>query len=228
LDLKDSLRYIPLFRGLPGNQIEELSKIAIRYSFGKGRIIFSENDEADGFYVLISGRVKIFKLSRDGKEQILHIIEAHEPFGEVPAFAGKRFPAHAEAIEDSITLFFPRDAIVLLIKNDPSLALNMLALLSQRLRQFTVLVEDLSLKEVPQRLAAYILLIKEREKTDCIELNINKKQLASLLGTIPETMSRILSKMVAKGLIDIEGKRIKLIDIKALEELACGDKLDII
>jgi len=227
LDFKDPIRYIPLFKGLPDRQIEELSRIAIRYSFLKDRIIFSEGDEADGFYVLISGRVKIYKLSKEGKEQILHIIEAQEPFGEVPAFAGKIFPAHAEAIEDSITLFFPRDAIVQLIKNDPSLALNMLALLSLRLRQFTVLVEDLSLKEVPQRLAAYILLIGEREKTDEIELNINKKQLASLLGTIPETMSRILGKMVAKGLIDVQGRRIKLIDKKALEELAYGAKLDI-
>jgi len=227
LDFKDPIRYIPLFKGLPDRQIEELSRIAIRYSFLKDRIIFSEGDEADGFYVLISGRVKIYKLSKEGKEQILHIVEAQEPFGEVPAFAGKRFPAHAEAIEDSITLFFPRDAIVQLIKNDPSLALNMLALLSLRLRQFTVLVEDLSLKEVPQRLAAYILLIGEREKTDEIELNINKKQLASLLGTIPETMSRILGKMVAKGLIDVQGRRIKLIDKKALEELAYGAKLDI-
>ncbi|HOJ71313.1 MAG TPA: Crp/Fnr family transcriptional regulator [Syntrophorhabdaceae bacterium] len=227
MDFKDSIRYIPLFKGLPDRQIEELSRIAIRYSFLKDRIIFSEGDEADGFYVLISGRVKIYKLSKEGKEQILHIVEAQEPFGEVPAFAGKRFPAHAEAIEDSITLFFPRDAIVQLIKNDPSLALNMLALLSLRLRQFTVLVEDLSLKEVPQRLAAYILLIGEREKTDEIELNINKKQLASLLGTIPETMSRILGKMVSKGLIDVQGRRIKLIDKKALEELAYGAKLDI-
>ncbi|HOP85786.1 MAG TPA: Crp/Fnr family transcriptional regulator [Syntrophorhabdaceae bacterium] len=227
MDIKNSLKYIPLFKGLFDRQIEELSKIAMRYSFLKGKIIFSEGDEADGFYVLLSGRVKIFKVSRDGKEQILHIIEAQEPFGEVPAFAGKRFPANAEAIEDTIALFFPRESIIQLMKNDPSIALNMLALLSQRLRQFTDLVEGLSLKEVPQRLAAYMLLISDREKTDNIELNINKKQLASLLGTIPETISRILAKMVVKNLIDVNGKRIKLIDKRALEELAYGAKLDI-
>lgn len=227
MDIKNSLKYIPLFRGLPDRHIEELSKIAVRYTFLKGKIIFSEGDEAEGLYVLISGRVKIFKVSREGKEQILHIIEAQEPFGEAPAFAGTRFPASAEAIEDSITLFFPRESIIQLIKDDPSLALNMLALLSQRLRQFTVLVEDLSLKEVPQRLAAYMLLISHRDKDDNIELNINKKQLASLLGTIPETVSRILSRMVAKNLIDVQGRRIKLIDKRALEELAYGAKLDI-
>lgn len=227
MDFKDSVRYIPLFKGLPEGQIEELSRISVRHSFVKDQTIFSEGDEAAGFYVLISGRVKIFKLSREGKEQILHIIEPFEPFGEVPAFTGRRFPAHAEAIEDSITLLFPRASIIQSIKNDPSLALNMLALLSQRLRQFTVLVEDLSLKEVPQRLAAYMLLLSDREKTDNIELNINKRQLASLLGTIPETMSRILSRMTANGLIEVQGRKIKLIDKKAIEDLAYGAKLDI-
>lgn len=227
MDLKDSIRYIPLFKGLPEGQIDEFSRIAVRHSFAKDQTIFSEGDEAGGFYVLVSGRVKIFKLSREGKEQILHIIEPFEPFGEVPAFTGRRFPAHAEAIEDSITLFFPMDSIIRSIQNDPSLALNMLALLSQRLRQFTVLVEGLSLKEVPQRLAAYMLLLSDREKTDNIELNINKRQLASLLGTIPETMSRILSRMTANGLIEVQGRRIKLIDKKALEDLAYGAKLDI-
>ncbi|MCX8110921.1 MAG: Crp/Fnr family transcriptional regulator [Syntrophorhabdaceae bacterium] len=227
MDIRDSIRYIPLFKGLPEGQIEELSRIAIRYSFVKNQVIFSEGDEADGFYVLISGRVKIFKVSREGKEQILHIIEPFEPFGEVPAFTGRRFPAHAEAMEDSTTLFFLRDSITKLIKNDPSLALNMLALLSQRLRQFTVLVENLSLKEVHQRLAAYMLLISDREQSDNIELNINKGQLASLLGTIPETISRTLNKMTANGLVEVQGKRIRLVDKKALEDLAYGAKLDI-
>lgn len=227
MDVKDSIRYIPLFQGLPNSQIEELSRIAIRHSFLKEQMIFSEGDEADGLYILISGRVKIFKLSSEGKEQILHIIEALEPFGEVPAFTGRRFPAHAEAIEDSTTLLFPRDSIIQSIKNDPSLAFNMLALLSQRLRQFTVLVENLSLKEVPQRLAAYMLLLSDREKTDYIELNINKRQLASLLGTIPETMSRILNRMKTNGLIEVQGRKIKLIDKKAIEALVYGAKLDI-
>lgn len=227
MDYKDSLRYIPIFKGLPEKQMDDLTRIVVKHSFLKNQTIFSEGDDAEGFYILTSGKVKIFKLSREGKEQILHIIEPFEPFGEVPAFAGRRFPAHAEAIEDSIVLVFPINAYIELIKKDPSIALNMLALLSLRLRQFTKLVEDLSLKEVPQRLAAYILLLNDREENDHIELNINKKQLASLLGTIPETMSRILNRMQVNNIIEVQGKRIRIIDKKTLEELAYGAKFDI-
>ncbi len=227
MDYKDSIRYIPLFKGMPEKQMDDLARIAVKHSFLKNRMIFSEGDEAKGFYVLISGRVKIFKLSKEGKEQILHIIEPFEPFGEVPAFTGGRFPAHAEAMEDSIVLEFPIISYIELIRKDPSIALNMLALLSMRLRQFTKLVEDLSLKDVPQRLAAYMLLLGDREKKDEIELNINKKQLASLLGTIPETMSRILNRFQTDNLIEVQGKRIRLMDKKRLEDIAYGAKLDI-
>jgi len=207
--------------------MDDLTRITVKRSFLKNQTIFSEGDDAEGFYILTSGRVKIFKLSREGKEQILHIVEPFEPFGEVPAFSGRRFPAHAEAMEDSIVLLFPITAYIELIKKDPSIALNMLALLSLRLRQFSKLVEDLSLKEIPQRLAAYILLLSDKEKKDEIELNINKKQLASLLGTIPETMSRILNRMQTDNFIEVQGKRIRLMDKKALEDLAYGAKLDI-
>ena len=97
----------------------------------------------------------------------------------------------------------------------------MLAVLSLRLRQFTVQVENLSLKEVPGRLAAHLLMLSiEQEKTSVINLNISKSQLSSLLGTIPETLSRILSKMAGRNLIDVQGRKIKLLDMEGLEILA--------
>ena len=102
----------------------------------------------------------------------------------------------------------------------------MLAILSQRLRLFTHLIEDLSLKEVPARLAAYFLYLSDRTKaSDTFELDITKAQLASVLGTIPETLSRILSRMNQQQLIQVEGRRITLIDRQALENLAAGEKL---
>jgi CRP-like cAMP-binding protein len=146
---QDQIAAIPLFRDLPARQHRKLASIGVVRSLHKGDIIFHQGEEGTGFYVVISGRVKVFKLSAEGKEQILHIFDAGEPFGEVPVFAGKRFPAHAEALEDSRVFFFQRAAFVGLIQGDPSLALNMLAMLSQRLRRFAALVEDLSLKEVP-------------------------------------------------------------------------------
>jgi CRP-like cAMP-binding protein len=216
---------IPLFDDLSQRQYDELASIAVDRSYKRGQIIFSEGDEGIGLYVLIAGKVKVFKLSPEGKEQILHVFEEGEPFGEASVFAGQRFPAHAETLEKSRTIFFPRAAFIELIKGDPSLALNMLAILSRRLRKFTLLVEDLSLKEVPGRLAAYFLYVSEqRDGSDDLKLDIAKKQLASLLGTIPETLSRILAKMVRQGLIRLDGSRIKIVDRQGLEELAQAER----
>ncbi|MCX5811912.1 MAG: Crp/Fnr family transcriptional regulator [Proteobacteria bacterium] len=226
MDIKNFIGKTPLFKGLTERQLKELSTIGLDCTFKKGQTVFSDGDDANGFHVLQSGRVKIFKLSYEGREQILHIIVPGEPFGEAPVFAGERFPAYAEALEDSGTIFFPRSSFIELINKDPLIAMNMLAILSQRLKRFTQLVENLSLKEVPQRLAAYLLYsIETKEDHDNFELNIAKGQLASILGTIPETLSRILSKMVNQNLIRVQGRTIKLINKKGLEELSSGERV---
>jgi CRP-like cAMP-binding protein len=220
MSILTTIARIPLFEGLPSEQLEDLEMIMTDQVFRKGEIIFSEGDEADGFYVAITGRVKIYKLSPDGKEQILHFIGPGEPFGEVPVFTGQRFPAHAEAMEESRVLFFSKESFVDLVKRNPSLALNMLGVLSRRLRTFAALIDDLSLKEVPGRLAAYLLYLSTQKKgTEEVELSITKAQLASLLGTIPETLSRILGKMAAQGLIETDGRRIRILDPESLQEL---------
>jgi len=212
---------VPLFDGLPDDQLDEIRKIAVSKRFKKGETIFSEGDPGNGFYVVAEGLVKIYKVSSEGKEQILHIFGIGEPFGEVPVFTGQPFPANAEAIAISRLLFFPREDFVGLITGNPSLSLNMLAVLSMRLRQFTVQIENLSLKEVPGRLASYLLyLADEQEKEDSVRLDISKSQLASLLGTIPETLSRIFAKMTDMKLIAVSGRKIKLIDRLGLINLA--------
>ena len=212
---------IPIFIGLPQEQKEDLSKIAVEKAFSKGQIIFSEGEEGTGFYVVITGRVKIYKLSPEGKEQILHIFGMGEPFGEVPVFAGENFPANAEALEKSTALFFPRLALLKLIKQNPSFALNLLAILSRRLRNFAAQIENLSLKEVPSRIAAHLLYLSELKKGSTeLKLTITKGQLASLLGTIPETLSRILGRMSGEGLISLKGPHIKILDRDGLKTLA--------
>jgi CRP/FNR family transcriptional regulator len=222
----EHLSEIPLFKGLPRVHLESLASISLKKIFHKDKVIFFEGSESIGFYIVISGKVKIYKLSSDGKEQILHFFGPGEPFGEVPSFTGDPFPAYAEAIEDTNVLFFPKNAFVNLIKKDPSLALNMLAILSQRLQRFTNIIENLSLKEVPGRLAAYLIFLSENENgSNEFSLDISKGQLASLLGTIPETLSRILTRMVKQGFINSDSKRfIKILDRKVLEELANGEK----
>lgn len=226
MSLNHFVEQIPLFAGLIEKQIQLLLAIVEKRKYQRGKVIFAEGETATGLYVLCAGRVKIYKLSTEGKEQILHIFGPGEPFGEVAVFAGIQFPAYAEALETSEVLFFPRKKFIELITRDPSMAMNMLAMLSKRLRYFTQLVENLSLKEVPQRLAAYLLVLGNmKDKENTVELDIAKGQLASLLGTIPETLSRILNKMSSQGYLEVEGRQIRLIDRKSLESISMGEKL---
>ena len=119
MDIIKSIASIPLFEGLPRKYHEDLALIAVTRLFKRGQTIFSEGDEGTGFHVILSGRVKIFKLSADGKEQILHIFGPGEPIGEVSVFTGQRFPANAKALEECRTSFFRRAAFVELIKQNP-------------------------------------------------------------------------------------------------------------
>jgi CRP-like cAMP-binding protein len=223
MGIPEAISTIPLFQDLPEDQRADLAGIVQEKIFERGREIFSEGDEGSGFYVILSGRVKIYKLSAEGREQILHIFGPGEMFGEVPVFSGQNFPASAGAMEESRVFYIPRDAFTSLIERNPAIAMNMLAVLSARLRRFTVLIDDLSLKEVPGRLAAYLLYLSEQKDGSLqLELTITKNQLASLLGTVPETLSRILTKMAGQGLIESEGARIRIRDQEGLEDLATG------
>ncbi|MBN1665007.1 MAG: Crp/Fnr family transcriptional regulator [Deltaproteobacteria bacterium] len=210
-----------LFGGLPEEHIREIERISIEKYFKKGDVIFYDGDEGIGFYLVVEGSVSVYKLSADGKEQILHIVKAGDTIGAVPVFSGKSFPANARAISKSHLLFFHREKFINLITNKPSLTMNILALLAMRLREFTIQVENLSLKEIPGRLAAYLLyLSQEQGGKDLIQLNISKAQLANLLGTGPESLSRAFGNMKKKKLIEEQGARIRLISRGMLEELA--------
>ena len=220
-NILDIISRIPAFNGLSDSQLAEIKNIAVNRDFKKDEFIFTEGDEGSGFYVVVDGQVKIFKLSPDGKEQILHILGPGESFGQVAVFLGRSFPANAQTIAGSRLMFFPRSAFVSLISGNPSLAMRMLAVLSMRLRQFTIQIENLSLKEVPGRLASYlVILAQEQENADEVTLPISKGQLASLLGTIPETLSRIFAKMGAQGLIEVKGRKIRLLDRVGLEAVS--------
>ena len=221
----DEISKSPLFDGLPAEQIAELAKICIDQSYEKGREIFSEGQAAKGFYLVTFGKIKVYKLSLEGKEQILHIFGGGEIAGEVPVFAGGSYPASAQAIEPVRALFFPRVSFMELVNREPAIAVSLLAILSQRLRRFTHMIEDLSLKEVPGRLAAHLIYLGGLSRSgQTLELEITKAQLASLLGTIPETLSRILARMAQQEIIAVEGRKIRVLDREALEALAAGGK----
>lgn len=217
----DILKSSQLFGGLADEYITEIEKIAVNKHFRKGDVIFHDGDEGVGFYLVASGGVSVYKLSPEGKEQILHIVKEGDTIGAVPVFSGKSFPANARAITNSRLFFFGRHQFIRLITGKPSLMMNILALLAARLRAFTIQVENLSLKEIPGRLAAYLLyLAQEQGGKNLISLNISKTQLANLLGTGPESLSRALGELKQKKLIAEEGAGIRLINRDLLEELA--------
>lgn len=222
----DQIAAIPLFEGLPDEQLNALAGICLFRKYLKGQIIFSEGDEGNGFYIVLSGRVRIFKFSPEsGKEQILHILGPGESFGEVAVFTGMGFPAFAQTQAASGLIFFPRSAFVALIRRDPSLALNMLAVLSARLQKFARLIEDLSLKETPARLAAHLLYLGSKcPDYDEISLEIPKGQIAALLGTVPETLSRIMARMRQQGLIRLRGNQVFILNRSGLRQIAEGER----
>ncbi|MEP0831635.1 Crp/Fnr family transcriptional regulator [Microcoleus sp. AS-A8] len=221
--LREFIANIQLWRGLPEDQLDALAQIAIAKTYRKGEVIFAEGDEGRGFFVVKLGRVKVYKLSNDGKEQILHFFGAGDHFAEVPVFDGQCFPASAAAVEKSELLFFPRSAFLALLEQHSTLAIAMLAVSARHLRRMAQIIENLSFKEVPGRLAVYLLYLSERNgKGEEVELDMTKTQLAAFLGTIPETLSRVFAKMSQDGLIAIDGSRIKLLNRERLKVLAEG------
>jgi len=228
--IPDALTHCPLFAGLGPEELKKIRSIAIPRKFGKKEILFSDGEEAKGFYVVLSGKVKVFKVSPEGKEQILHVVTAFDAFAEAALFLEGTYPAFAEALSDCQLLFFPKRAFIQLIEKNPQLSINMIVTLSQYLKRFAVLIEELSLKEVSSRIAKHLLdlslkLSREGKIAQEVELDLSKTQLALKLGTISETLSRTLAKMKAKGMIDVRKNRILILNRKALEEQASGIKM---
>jgi CRP-like cAMP-binding protein len=226
----DLLRRCPLFAGLKEEDLKRIRAIALLKHVLKREVLFSDGEEARGFYVILSGKVKLYKISPDGKEQILHVVSAPDAFAEAALFLEGSYPAFAEALSDSQLLFFPKRDFIYLIEKNPQLSINMIVSLSQFLKRFTSLIEELSLKEVSSRIAKYLIdlslkLSKEGRGPMEVELDLSKTQLASKLGTISETLSRTLAKMKAKGIIDVKKNRILILNRKLLEELASGLKI---
>lgn len=212
-----------LFRGLPAEELRRLEGIGELREFDKGDMLFQEGREGVGFYVVAGGQVKVFKMSFDGREQILHILGQGDPVGEVPVFAGMTYPANAQALTKASLFFFPRKKLIELYRESPSLAMNMLAVLSRRLREFTVLIENLSLKEIPQRLATYLVHQQSLKPVSArVKLSVTKGVLSNILGTSQETLSRVLGKMSQEGLIEVQGKEISILDMERLKSLAEG------
>ena len=201
-----------LFRGAPKHLLNLLANIAQQKNFQKGECIFLEGWTISGFYLIARGQVKIYQSSPKGKEQIIYVLGPGEPFGLTPIFHDLKYPACAASMVPTTTLFFPKTEFMDLINTHPQLALSMLAGLSQRLCMFAKKISDLALKEVPERLVAHLVYLSEKQdNTNEICLDMPKAQLACLLGTSPENLSRILGNLSRAGLIRVSGNMIEFL-----------------
>jgi len=213
------LKTCPFFAGLSDVDIEALMGIARVRESSRGELLFSDGEKAVGFFVVLDGKVKVYKLSPEGKERILHIIHPGGTFAEAAIFADGLYPAYAEPLQSSKLLFLPKEGFLNLLMDNGRISINMIAGLSKFLRQFANQIEDLTFKDVPSRLARYLMVLSEGVK-ESLELPISKSQLASNLGTVSETLSRTLRKLSEDDLISVSGKTVKILDFERLEELS--------
>jgi len=187
-----------------------------------GEVLFQAGEPADRFYVVIGGRMKVYKLSLKGGEQVLHIYGPGMTIAEAAVLSGGRFPAYAEALADASLLCITRERLRTAVSSDPELVFGMLAGMAAKLREFAGMIEELSLMEVPARLAAALLRESAQAGSTSFKLGRSKRELAAQIGTVPETLSRALLKMRSSGVLRVDGSHISILKKDALEKLAAA------
>lgn len=214
------LRSISYLSGLEEATLKALAQVALRRRYDAGQMIFLEGDPCAGLFIVESGRVKIFKLSPGGREQILHIFGVGEGFNDVAVLDGGPNPASAMALEPTSVLVIDRPSMVDLLGRYPALSKAIIENLAGRARHLVSLVEDLSLRTVEGRLAK--LLLEEAKEADLgrVPRRLTQTQMAARLGTVREVVTRALQKLENEGIIQIERHRIIILDQEALEEKA--------
>jgi CRP-like cAMP-binding protein len=215
-----AVRAAPLFSALDESAVQGLLQRCPVLKRPAGAVVFTPAERAERFYVVLSGRVKLYKLSPKGDEQILHLYGAGHSFAEAAVLGGGEYPAFAEVVEDATLLAVRRSVLAEAITANPELAMGMLAGLSAKLREFNRLIEELSLKEVPARLAAALLRQSEEASSATFRLKQTKRQLAAQIGTVAETLSRALRKLKQQGLIDVRGSQVTIRDHDRLGHVA--------
>ena len=220
IDIEKYLKKSSLFNCLNGFQIIRLSRVVAVKSYKKNSLVFSEGDPAYGFYIVAEGKVKIYKLSSQGEEYIMNVAASGQAIAEVTVFSGRDYPASAQAVTGATLFFLPKLQLLDMLRENPEIALRMLAALSQRQRHFAEIIEDLSLRDVGCRLAKYLLNLAQNKGRNTFELDLQKSDLAMKLATIPETLSRNLKKLKTKKLISLQANTVTILNKKGLQNLA--------
>lgn len=226
-ELVSDLRLLPHFRSLPPDLLDSVAAAARRVACKAGQTIFGEGELVRAFYFVRRGAVKVYRLSPDGREQVLHHLGEGRSFAEAAVLSMPRYPAHAVAVASGTELIeIGAERFLELFRSDPRLAAAMVSSLSMWLISLTERVEELSVASASARLAHYLLRLpsKVEGKAVVLELPLAKKELAAHLAITPETLSRLLRRWQDAGLLRSDGRRLEILDERLL--VAIGDRDD--
>lgn len=225
-ELVSDLRRLPHFRGLPPDLLEAVAAGARRVSLKAGQTVFGEGEPVRAFYSVRRGAVKVYRLSSDGREQVLHHLTEGHTFAEAAVLSMTRYPAHAVAVVGTELVEIGAEHFLQLFRSDPRLAAAMVSSLSMWLISLTERVEELSVASASARLAHYLLRLPSavEEKAVVLELPLAKKELAAHLAITPETLSRLLRRWQDAGLLRSDGRRLEILDERLLVAIADRDE----
>lgn len=220
-----ALKRTPLFQELDNATLSLLAMQAVPRNYRKGEVLFLAGEEARGLFVIVNGSVRAFRESLDGREQVIHVERAGTTVAEVPVFDDGPYPSTVVAEEDTETLFLDKRDVRQLCLQHPEIPLAAIRVLAARLRRCAELVEALSLKEVGQRVARFLVSEARRhgQLTDdgvTLTLTHTNQQIAARVGSVREVISRALSRLQHDGLIVLVDRKLTIPDIEALSSFA--------
>ena len=216
------LKAVALFAPLDDSEIAFLAARARVRSYAAGELLFSEGEPCSGLYVVASGRVRIFKASVSGREQVLAIEGPSSSIAELPVFDGGNYPASAAAVDPSELVFISRQDFRAMCLEHPEVALKVLQVVGARLRRLVGIIEELSFTTVRHRLISWLLREaktegRPTERGPVFSLRVNHQELAAQIGTVRELVSRNMARLQAQGFIQINGREIAIVDLSGLE-----------
>ena len=223
-DLATVLEKTALLSNLSREELQTLAARTVRKLFSAGELLFSEGEPCSGLHIIARGKVRIFKTSVNGREQVLAVNVPGESVAELPVFDGGPYPASAMAIEDAEIVFISRRDFHAYCVEHPEVPLKVLSVVGARLRRLVGIIEELSFTTIRQRLIAVLVKLAQTEgkQTDRgieILLPATHQELANQLGTVRELISRNLMRLQAEGLLDVDARQIVVRDLKGLSAL---------
>jgi CRP/FNR family transcriptional regulator len=211
------LKSIPYFSGLSLAELDSIRNLIFEKTAARGEIILLEGEPAEALYFVASGAVKVFKTSAEGKEQILNIVRPGESFNDVPVFDGGVNPASAQAMGPAVIYGMKKSDLEVILRDHPQVAMNLIQVLSQRVRHLVSLVEDLSFRHVTGRVAK-ILLEHAGDETGS-RPRLTQQEMAAMAGTAREVVGRSLKALEQEGVIRLDRHRIVISDKQALKNV---------